>query len=84
MRTNRGLEETSKPDCEIKAREKVDTLRIEPRASRVLSGCDTITPCAQWLLNRGGGNGWEMTAMLQVRGEEKMDRKRSLGREELG
>ena len=25
---------------------KVDTLGIEPRASRMLSGCDTATPCA--------------------------------------
>ena len=24
----------------------LDTLRIEPRASRMLSGCDTTTPCA--------------------------------------
>ena len=27
--------------------QKVDTLGIEPRASRMLSGCDTTTPCAQ-------------------------------------
>ena len=27
---------------------KVDTLGIEPRASRMLSGCDTTTPCAPW------------------------------------
>ena len=26
---------------------KMDTLGIEPRASRMLSGCDTTTPCAQ-------------------------------------
>ena len=26
---------------------KVDTLGIEPRASRMLSGCDTTTPCAR-------------------------------------
>ena len=25
---------------------KMDTLGIEPRASRMLSGCDTTTPCA--------------------------------------
>ena len=25
---------------------EVDTLGIEPRASRMLSGCDTTTPCA--------------------------------------
>ena len=25
---------------------KVDTLGLEPRASRMLSGCDTTTPCA--------------------------------------
>ena len=25
---------------------KVDILGIEPRASRMLSGCDTTTPCA--------------------------------------
>ena len=25
---------------------KMDTLGIEPRASRMLSGCDTATPCA--------------------------------------
>ena len=25
---------------------ELDTLGIEPRASRMLSGCDTITPCA--------------------------------------
>ena len=28
---------------------KVDTLGIEPRASRMLSGCDTTTPCAHLL-----------------------------------
>ena len=27
---------------------KMDTLGIEPRASRMLSGCDTTTPCAPW------------------------------------
>ena len=27
----------------------MDTLGIEPRASRMLSGCDTTTPCAQLL-----------------------------------
>ena len=27
--------------------QKVDTLGIEPRASRMLSGCDTTTPCAR-------------------------------------
>ena len=26
---------------------QMDTLGIEPRASRMLSGCDTTTPCAQ-------------------------------------
>ena len=26
--------------------EEMDTLGIEPRASRMLSGCDTTTPCA--------------------------------------
>ena len=26
----------------------MDTLGIEPRASRMLSGCDTTTPCAHW------------------------------------
>ena len=26
---------------------QVDTLGIEPKASRMLSGCDTTTPCAQ-------------------------------------
>ena len=25
---------------------EMDTLGIEPRASRMLSGCDTTTPCA--------------------------------------
>ena len=29
---------------------KMDTLGIEPRASRMLSGCDTTTPCAQMLV----------------------------------
>ena len=29
-----------------RALRKVDTLGIEPRASRMLSGCDTATPCA--------------------------------------
>ena len=28
----------------------MDTLGIEPRASRMLSGCDTTTPCAPWKL----------------------------------
>ena len=27
----------------------LDTLGIEPRASRMLSGCDTTTPCAHLL-----------------------------------
>ena len=27
----------------------LDTLGIEPRASRMLSGCDTTTPCARVL-----------------------------------
>ena len=31
----------------------MDTLGIEPRASRMLSGCDTTTPCAPLLLNPG-------------------------------
>ena len=26
--------------------QEMDTLGIEPRASRMLSGCDTTTPCA--------------------------------------
>ena len=26
--------------------QEMDTLGIEPRASRTLSGCDTTTPCA--------------------------------------
>ena len=44
---------------------QMDTLGIEPRASRMLSGCDTTTPCAHcfdpnlesslWLLRRRGG-----------------------------
>ena len=29
--------------------DKLDTLGIEPRASRMLSGCDTTTPCAHVL-----------------------------------
>ena len=32
---------------------KVDTLGIEPRASRMLSGCDTTTPCAHLLALEG-------------------------------
>jgi hypothetical protein len=32
----------------------MDTLGIEPRASRMLSGCDTTTPCAPVLLRDGG------------------------------
>ena len=28
----------------------MDTLGIEPRASRMLSGCDTTTPCAQLMI----------------------------------
>ena len=31
----------------IEANPEMDTLGIEPRASRMLSGCDTTTPCAQ-------------------------------------
>jgi hypothetical protein len=31
----------------------MDTLGIEPRASRMLSGCDTTTPCAPMLLREG-------------------------------
>ena len=44
---------------------QMDTLGIEPRASPMLSGCDTTTPCAHcfdpnlksslWLLRRRGG-----------------------------
>ena len=30
-------------------KKQMDTLGIEPRASRMLSGCDTTTPCAHWL-----------------------------------
>ena len=33
-------------------RRKMDTLGIEPRASRMVSGCDTTTPCAQCSLFR--------------------------------
>ena len=29
---------------------EMDTLGIEPRASRMLSGCDTTTPCAQLII----------------------------------
>ena len=32
------------------ADKQMDTLGIEPRASRMLSGCDTTTPCAPLLL----------------------------------
>ena len=38
------------PACSVRVRAtffKMDTLGIEPRASRMLSGCDTTTPCAQ-------------------------------------
>ena len=36
-------------DEETSQKDKVDTLGIEPRASRMLSGCDTTTPCAHLL-----------------------------------
>ena len=38
---------------ESEGRCKVDTLGIEPRASRMLSGCDTTTPCAPSLRATG-------------------------------
>ena len=31
---------------EARKKPEMDTLGIEPRASRMLSGCDTTTPCA--------------------------------------
>ena len=34
------------PDCGRRP-ELLDTLGIEPRAFRMRSGCDTITPCAR-------------------------------------
>ena len=34
----------------------VDTLGIEPRASRMLSGCDTTTPRALWLSSNDCAN----------------------------
>ena len=34
---------------------KMDTLGIEPRACRMLSGCDTITPCAHLTFASGFG-----------------------------
>ena len=37
---------TPKHNAHCSAKTKVDTLGIEPRASRMLSGCDTATPCA--------------------------------------
>ena len=36
----------------VRRRLQMDTLGIEPRASRMLSGCDTTTPCAPGALNR--------------------------------
>ena len=37
---------------------KMDTLGIEPRASRMLSGCDTTTPRAPCLLRQRGVPNW--------------------------
>ena len=34
---------------EAPLRKQMDTPGIEPGASRMLSGCDTTTPCARWL-----------------------------------
>ena len=31
---------------------ELDTLGIEPKASRMLSGCDTATPCAHEIIHR--------------------------------
>ena len=38
---------TSKTRKQFRCQTEMDTLGIEPRASRMLSGCDTTTPCAQ-------------------------------------
>jgi hypothetical protein len=37
----------SKPKQVRTTKETMDTLGFEPRASRMLSGCDTTTPCAR-------------------------------------
>ncbi len=42
-----GAKQECAPLCsETATSAKMDTLGIEPRASRMLSGCDTTTPCA--------------------------------------
>ena len=41
---------------------KVDTLGIEPRASRMLSGCDTTTPCAHMLAPLDSDRAFSSTA----------------------
>ena len=42
-------------NAETRISSKMDTLGIEPRASRMLSGCDTTTPCAHLTFASGFG-----------------------------
>ena len=45
-RDSRGVQRSGRACPVFAVRQKVDTLGIEPRASRMLSGCDTTTPHA--------------------------------------
>ena len=42
----------------------MDTLGIEPRASRMLSGCDTTTPCALLLLDACLAGVWPVPSRI--------------------
>ena len=55
---------------------QMDTLGIEPRASRMLSGCDTTTPCAHLIpASEVNYSGW---AFLSVRGKQNRARENKL------
>ena len=42
---------------------QVDTLGIEPRASRMLSGYDTTTPCAQLMNEKNQNAGGQVPSL---------------------
>ena len=50
-------------------KQNLDTLGIEPRASRMLSGCDTTTPCARCTLTKSKGevcNAYELHLQVEL------------------
>ena len=58
----------------------MDTLGIEPRASRMLSGCDTTTPCAL----SGMFDAMRNTRWLLRKPEEKPARRRGAAHGKIG